>query len=123
MSKMATYYMALLAGDHGPLRGSPAVPAGHFFPPENIQGAGDGRHQVPRRRDLGAARAPHPPRPRYLGKRRARVQARQIRRGDLQGMQGLGRVPPVRLGAAHLHRPELRAARGQDGAVHDPSAV
>ena len=39
------------------------------------------------------------------------------------GLQGARRVLPIRLEATHLHRPELRAARGQDGSEHDPSAV
>ncbi|ONL98628.1 hypothetical protein ZEAMMB73_Zm00001d029390 [Zea mays] len=77
----------------------------------------------PARRDPGAACAAHPPRPGHLGRRRARVQARQVLRGRVQGLQGPRRVPPVRLGPAHLHRPELRAAGGQDGALHDPPAV
>jgi hypothetical protein len=113
-----------VAGDHGPVRGSPAVPAGDHSRPANGQGDGGRRRHLPRRRAPGPARAPHPPRPGHLGRRRARVQAREVLRGGLQGLlQGPRRVPPVRPGAARLHRPELRAAGGQDGAVHDPSAL
>uniref|UniRef100_A0A804NGL9 Uncharacterized protein n=1 Tax=Zea mays TaxID=4577 RepID=A0A804NGL9_MAIZE len=76
------------AGDHDPLRGPPAVPAGHRVQQENVQGDGGRRRHVPCRRDPGAARAVHPPRPRHLGKRCARVQAGEVRRGGGQGVQG-----------------------------------
>ena len=76
------------AGDHDSLRGSPAVPAGHRVQQENIQGDGDRGCHIPRRRDRGAPRDVHPPRRRHLGKRCARVQAREVRRGDRQGVQG-----------------------------------
>ena len=52
-----------------------------------------------------------------------RVQPGEVRRGRVQGVQRPGRLHPLQLGAAHQHRPELRAAGGQAGHQHGPAAL
>jgi hypothetical protein len=116
-------YCGCNAGDDGSVRGASSVHAADGAPAPDVQADGARRRQVPGRRDADAAAAVHPPRQGRLGPRRQRVQAGEVCRGGLQGVQGRARLLPLRLGTAHLRRPELRPARGQDGARHDPAAL
>jgi hypothetical protein len=113
----------LFAGNHDTVRGSQAVPAGGTTGSADAQGDRAGRRHLPDRGGTLAAHRVHPPRQGRVGGRRRRVQAGEVHRRHLQGVQGLTGVLPVRLGAADLRRPEFRAGRGQDGAQQHPAAL
>jgi hypothetical protein len=113
-----------IAGDHGAARGVAALHAAAGDTPADVQADGARGRQVPGGRDAHAADAVHPPRQGRVGAGRRRVQAGEVRRGGRQGVRrGRAGVLPVRRGASDLHRPDLRAARGQDVARRDASQL
>ena len=112
-----------VAGYNDITRGSKIVPAYTATWPGDISRNRAWRGQVPTWRCIFIANCVHPPQPGSLGRRCRRIQAREVRGGRLQGIQGRAGVLPVRLGVADMCWSELRITGGQDGLSHDPAAL